>query len=601
METRTDIQILRGIAVTLVVLYHLTIPGFGNAFLGVDIFFVISGYLMYKLYRPERGVLDFYMRRSRRLLPAYFVTIVVTVLVASLILLPIEFGQLADQAVFGSFFASNIGFWLANSYFSKSEFTPLLHLWSLGVEIQFYLIVPLIIWLVRKKAWLLPTIIMGSLALCLLALQVSPKTSFFMMPARVWEFGVGMLVARSATGNAGLRWLGPAAMAAMPLLLLLPLHPESPSVMYGHPASSAALACLLTALVLRFGVSDRFFDNIAGRAVRYLGDISYSVYLVHFPIIILSFYEPFQGTQMGNGDFLTSFFLIVVIFACGWTLHNFIEKPSGRLVSWRTITAGSMATLFVGALAQPLHLLRFDAPTRNIVSAHHDRASFRCGRLYRFIRPGSDLCVFEPASGSRETVLLIGDSHADSIKRSFTDEAHRQGIAVAFAADNAPLIASDLNEKWLVKEAQRLGATRIFLHYTSVRNLTVPMIERARKAAAAKGIETILIMPVPVNSRSVLGLLHDAETKNAPIPTLPITQYDAANAAIIRYVETRPEKLKIIETTIAFCDPDCAFADRNWRPYYFDDTHLTLYGARRLEPSFAAALADGATVRQASY
>lgn len=143
MHYRPDIQILRGIAVVFVILFHLNVPLFSHGFLGVDLFFVISGFLMALLY--ERGqTFKFYQRRANRLLPAYFATTVATVAISAFITLPSEQIQVMEQGVFAAFFMSNIGFWAQNSYFSTSEFTPLLHLWSLGVEIQFYLIVPLL-------------------------------------------------------------------------------------------------------------------------------------------------------------------------------------------------------------------------------------------------------------------------------------------------------------------------------------------------------------------------------------------------------------------------------------------------------------------------
>lgn len=133
MEFREDIQILRGLAVSFVVLFHLEIAGLSSGFLGVDVFFVVSGFLMAILYKTGETK-KFFERRAKRLIPAYFATVIFTLLASLFIVLPSELGQVVTQSIYSLFFANNIGFWMQNSYFSKSDFNPLLHLWSLGVE-----------------------------------------------------------------------------------------------------------------------------------------------------------------------------------------------------------------------------------------------------------------------------------------------------------------------------------------------------------------------------------------------------------------------------------------------------------------------------------
>ncbi|MDN5566628.1 MAG: acyltransferase, partial [Psychrobacter sp.] len=138
MNYRVDVQVLRGIAVVLVVLFHLGFSSIKSGFLGVDVFFVISGFLMAVLY-DKNDIPKFYLRRAKRLLPAYYATIFFTLIFAYLLTTPNETAQVSSQAKYAIGFASNLGFWAQNSYFSKTEFNPLLHLWSLGVEMQFYL------------------------------------------------------------------------------------------------------------------------------------------------------------------------------------------------------------------------------------------------------------------------------------------------------------------------------------------------------------------------------------------------------------------------------------------------------------------------------
>ncbi len=147
---RIDIQMLRAISIIAVVGYHLKLPGFQNGFLGVDIFFVVSGYLMAQLYTTSNA-LNFYRRRAMRLLPAYWVTIIASMAIATVITVSSDFSQVVEQAKASFALIPNVYFWSQDSYFSSRNFNPLLNLWSLGVEIQFYLFVPLISWFAKTR------------------------------------------------------------------------------------------------------------------------------------------------------------------------------------------------------------------------------------------------------------------------------------------------------------------------------------------------------------------------------------------------------------------------------------------------------------------
>lgn len=269
MNYRADIQILRGVSVILVVLFHLGFSSIQSGFLGVDVFFVISGFLMAVLY-TNSDISSFYLRRARRLLPAYYATILFTLVFSYIFTTPNETSQVDTQVKYALGFLSNIGFWMQNSYFSNSNFNPLLHLWSLGVEIQFYLIVPVLYWFFQKLRGGFWLILIGSMISCFFIVSISPKTSFFMMPLRLWEFLIGYGVAHFLTNKGNIKllnykWLGLLGLLIVFIIPLFSVNGEVLNAVQGHPGLFALLVTLATAVVLALGIPDVIEESVIAK------------------------------------------------------------------------------------------------------------------------------------------------------------------------------------------------------------------------------------------------------------------------------------------------------------------------------------------------
>ena len=293
---RQDIQALRAFAVMAVVLYHLDVYALAGGFLGVDIFFVISGYLITRniLADVEAGtfsLLGFYARRFRRLFPASLVTILVTLLISAFILSTKDFRALGASALHALFSTSNILFWLETGYFNADAITkPLLHTWSLAAEEQFYLVWPafaLLLWRVGRR-YMLPTIVavgVLSLVTAQLLLPSHPDAVFYLMPFRIFEFCAGAMLVPlrsrlTSASSAALFGLGCAAMTASVFLL----NSSVPM-----PGFASMLPVIGAMLCIYAGANVR--QAIFPRPVTFIGDISYSLYLVHWPIVALFKYQ----------------------------------------------------------------------------------------------------------------------------------------------------------------------------------------------------------------------------------------------------------------------------------------------------------------------
>jgi peptidoglycan/LPS O-acetylase OafA/YrhL len=585
---RDDIQILRAIAVAQVVLFHIGAPMFTSGFLGVDIFFVISGYLMATISAPGDDAIQFYTRRARRLLPAYVAVVACTLTAAFFVTAPGEFRQVGAQTLYASTLTSNIGFALQNSYFSKSDFNVFLHLWSLAVECQFYLLFPFLILGVRRWRWFLPLTFGLSLIICLAGVLISPKLSFFMLPTRIWEFAIGIWAAGRGQPDRGRNWVGPVALAAMVVMALIPIEGRQRDLIVGHPALAAVLVCIATAIALVFRQPPWMTATGPARAAARLGDISYSLYLAHWPVLVLLHYRPFSGTQSaasGLADAAASLSLVAVSTII---LYRACERPGPKLFTPRRVVIAACALSTTALVLPPLQLKLYDPADRSIFAATSDRATYRCGKLFRLSNPGERLCPI--GVGDKGTVLLIGNSFSDSIKRSFAAAASRAGYEARFSVDNQPLITNGLDGAWLAEEVRRYKARAVFLHY-SPPNLQQGVVAEAEDALRTSRVPLVWILPPPAYPRSVPQLLYEdrhGTGSRFPVKTLRDYRSELADEKISITAHTRARSVDI---AASLCDPNCRVVDDAGRPLYFDRSHLTLSGAAQLSGVFDRAIA----------
>jgi peptidoglycan/LPS O-acetylase OafA/YrhL len=592
------IEVLRGLAVTLVLFYHLHVPGFDFAYLGVDAFFVISGFLMALLYgdiADRTGLWEFYCRRLSRLLPAYYTVLLLTIVVSALIVLPHEFADVARYAWWSAILAPNVGFWLDTEYFNSDYFRPFLNFWSLGVELQFYLIFPLFAVAHRRWPKLVLLLTLGSLALYLLLSIISPKTAFFQTPSRVWQFMIGFYTARLRLPKF------PTRTGEVALLLLAVCILAAPYIAAGA-ASFAITISVLSGIFIAAGLAPRAGASRPAALMELLGRYSYSIYLVHFPIIAFLAYRPFSGGSLDLGWYSGYITTLLLTAVTSVLLHHLVEVPflahrSGRFVLG-TVTAGALATSAIAAISLTINRATLSPRESQVVSVWFDRLPYRCPKFGRLLHPFDHSCL---VSGDRGPVyLLVGDSHADVLKGELAEAVEGAGGSVRLMIANDAVGDLALSPEAVMAEAQLRNARVIVLHSTAY-HFYLGAIERLAQLAAVKDITVAVILPIPdpgyhVPKQIYLTLYAGQQTLK---PHRSLDDYGRSHRAAIEQLGTLASQvanLRLFHPESYFCAPMCAIQDRTGQLLYFDGGHLSQTGARVLKPMMQEIASLGSVV-----
>lgn len=449
---RPDIDGLRAVAVTAVVLFHAGVPGLTGGFVGVDVFFVISGFLIGNI--VYRGVRDdafsftsFYARRARRILPALFVVIAFTMMAGTLLLSPEELKDTARSAGSAAVGLSNVRFWLSVDYFNpQAALDPMLMTWSLGVEEQFYVICPFVLLAFRNAGHRTNFVAIATLTLVSLAASVivTPRASsaaFYLLPTRAWELGVGILLAiRSVAGRPmpngrSADVLGIAATCGLAGSMCL--FSEATA----WPGVAAVVPVLATAALIASGPG-LVNKALSARPIVTVGLLSYSWYLWHWPLLAL-----LRASVVGEPSPSAVAITVGVSLGLAYLSWRFVEqrfrKPvltdAGALTRYGVALAGALAVSGSVVLANGLPA-RVPAEAVSIDAAVKGAHGYPC-LVGAGARPDfGESCV--RLIGGRPTVAVIGDSHAGALGPAVQTLArrHRSGSAVLTRTSCRPLL-----------------------------------------------------------------------------------------------------------------------------------------------------------------
>jgi len=643
---RYDINGLRAWAVLPVVLFHFGIPGFSGGFVGVDVFFVISGFLMTgivvsALERDRFSLLDFYLSRAVRILPALLALCAVLLVVGWFWLVRVDYRALSLNVVSALTFVSNVLFWKRSGYFdTASHENWLLQTWSLSVEWQFYLLLPLaaaFAWRWRRKAGvcvLLAAVGAASLGCSVFGSERWPDAAFFLLPSRAWELLAGGMV----WFYSGRREL-PAALAGalegvgLALIAVAIVRLDSGLRWQG---GFAILPVLGAALVM---AASRQRSPFTGNGVaQWLGTRSYSLYLWHWPLSVLLVYSDRQHDPASVAIGIAAALLL------GEASYQFVERPSREHLARfakpaRLLCLGAaLAGLTFGALAARYQHVPNRVPQQWDMVADeqldHNPVRDQCLAASGGTSPA---CIF--GNGPLRAVVL-GDSHADAMV-SAVQEALHAGAVMELSYSGCPTLygehavpggedagqpCADFNDWALRKLASLDPAIPVFIvnrtsdyafgpidgsafsqhplvYFSRVYDSPTPafLAEFAHHLVAsacliAKSHPVYLVQPVPEMPFSVPQAMSRQLIFRRGTADLSISldDYNRRNA-VVRTAQAAAAAqcgVKLLDPERWMCDRGRCWASQQLRPLYYDADHLSEFGNKRLVPMFREAFAQ---------
>lgn len=640
MKYRSDIDGLRALAVIPVVLFHAGFEVFRGGFVGVDIFFVISGFLITSiiledLAQNKFSIRHFYERRVRRILPALYIVCFSSLVVATILFLPSELEGFGKSLGATLLFISNILFWSETGYFDASaDLKPLLHTWSLAVEEQFYVFFPILLLLIsrflnKKYVPILIMIAIVSFGISIWGVHHKPSATFYWAPTRAWELLIGSLLALNALPSLKSKWQSE-LLGSLGLLLI------GYSVLFfdydtAFPGLNALYPCLGAALLIYAGkehetLSGRF---LALKPLVFIGLCSYSFYLWHWPVFVFAQYmsfEPLSSMQFA--------LLIILSFVLSVVTWKFIETPCRNREflqgKWRVFILALFVSipLFAasGALVISKGLPDRFADIEKLEAYKGSVIDETCSDI-KLSEFDNQKCVFGYESAFKNSFVVWGDSHAGALVSGIGEAAEtykKSGYLASFSGclplldvvavrDENPLKCVHANEAIFenIKAGDTVFLVARWTYYTrkSLINKDGPVwlndehsteiseAENYRVFADAlgytvqaikdKGAKPVLVSTVPEFLRSVPEA-YFLFGKQVTVSKGLMNQNRGKTDMILRDIAEKTDVL-YIDPSSAFCDDIRCTGNENEMIYFSDNDHLNLVGAKKAAPLFEAA------------
>ncbi|WP_298281892.1 acyltransferase family protein [Novosphingobium sp.] len=608
-QYRRDIDGLRALAILPVLAFHAKLPGFSGGFVGVDIFFVISGFLITGIIAREIdsdafSLGRFYERRARRILPALLVMMSVCLGLAAWLYLPADFEAVPRSALMTLAFLANVWFFTQTGYFGgPAEAMPLLHCWSLAVEEQFYVVFPALLWLLakapaNKRLAAVAAIACASFAIAVWKQADTDGFAFYLLPARAWELMAGSLLALlpGVPSAKPARIAGPASLAGLALIVWAVATFDRATV---FPGANALIPVLGAVLLIRFAPGTLVGRLLSTQPLVFVGLISYSLYLWHWPLIVFAEYAsdaPLSGPRQAA--------VVLASFLVAWASWRFVERPfrsSARFDQRRIFILSGAGMGALGAVSLGLLPLggwpsRFPESVTRMADAVNDISPVR-GKCI-IAEAGADNKACNLGAAVAPTALLWGDSHGVELAWALGQSLAPQNRALAqrtrascpplvgYATETDPDCARHnlrtLDHVIASPQIRTVYLAAFWASPTYGQPGTLALLDDTIRRLQAAGKAVTLIGPVPPQPFDVPRHLAHAAARNAldTAKGAPLADYRRETDWITaHYARWLQQRVTIIDPVKALAEGQNSRLLVDGKPAYFDSHHLTLAGA----------------------
>jgi len=625
LKYRAEIDGLRAIAIGAVLLFHANL-GLSGGYVGVDVFFVISGFLITGLLlkdldRGDFSILEFWERRIRRILPALAVVIIASVVAGWFLFIPAHFKQLGQSVTAQALLCSNFYFWKQSGYFADdADLKPLFHTWSLAVEEQFYLLFPFLLMLLTRfsRRWLIATLALIASGSFILSVYCSYKhglANFYLLPMRAWELLLGALLAALPVQRGSIRWLTESLSVVGLLAIVWAAFFYDADTRF--PGASALLPCVGTALVIWTNAHALTLVGklLAARLLVFVGLISYSLYLWHWPLLVFGKYWALDPLTLNQRALLVIAMTVLAILS--W---KFVETPlrnrnflarRARIFSFAAVVGAVLLTS--GLVIDKMQGVPWRLPAQALQYANgHDDYAFRIDLDLNQVLHDEFIELGAGDKTQPVALLIWGDSHAMAalpVIDALCKEHSVRGVAATHSSQ-VPLLGYDSRSEGALMDQSIAFNDAVFAflrrahvpdvlliaswngyvdfehgtnHLRSAMLRTIPALREA-------GSRVWIMKPVPRQPWDVPDVLVSAVLAGRDVQTLGVSLVDhRKNSQKLDPIFaglTAPGVMILDPTDLFLTSAGTCRAAQDGHALYWDTHHLTVHGSMLLRPLF---------------